>query len=105
MSSSGGPWRARRARSAGTPAASGRTATARSDLAEQLCKTSGAMPSLIAEPIGIFRTPYRDLAEVPRQPAEARGVAGRIELDSGRGFEFALEDLASWRYLWVLFWF
>lgn len=61
--------------------------------------------SLLVEPIGVFRSPYRERAEAPRQPAAARGVEGRIELFPGRGFEFALSDLASWSHIWVLFWF
>jgi len=60
---------------------------------------------LSLEPIGFFGTPHRDLLEAPRQPAEARGVEGRIELHPGRGFEFALEDLSAWQHLWILFWF
>src|SRR5262245_47964114 len=93
MSSAGGRSSAPRIRSAPTPAANGRPAGVSSDR------------RVIAEPIGIFRTPFRDPAEAPRQSAEARGVEGRIELLPGRGFEFAIEDLEAWRYLWVLFWF
>jgi tRNA (adenine37-N6)-methyltransferase len=57
------------------------------------------------EPIGVFRSPFTEPAQAPRQPAAARGVQGRIELAAGRGFEFALSDLERWRYLWVLFFF
>jgi tRNA-Thr(GGU) m(6)t(6)A37 methyltransferase TsaA len=46
-----------------------------------------------------------ELAAAPRQPAAARGVRGTIELLSGRGFEHALEGVASWSHLWVIFWF
>ncbi|MBE7484363.1 MAG: tRNA (N6-threonylcarbamoyladenosine(37)-N6)-methyltransferase TrmO [Polyangiaceae bacterium] len=63
------------------------------------------MSELRLTPIGVVRSPFGEPAEAPRQPAAARGVEARIELDPGRGFEFALEDVESWRYLWVLFWF
>ena len=59
----------------------------------------------MVEPIGVLRSPFSERAAAPRQPAAARGICGRIELFPGRGFEFALEDLASWRHIWVLFWF
>jgi len=49
------------------------------------------------------RSPFREKSEAPRQPTAARGVEGTIELYPGHGFEFALEDLAAWRYIWVLF--
>lgn len=55
------------------------------------------------EPIGVARTPFLDKAEAPRQPRAAEGTPGRIELYPGRGFEFALEDLAGWDRIWVLF--
>ena len=32
-------------------------------------------------------------------------MAGRIELLPGHNFEHALDDLAGWEYLWVVFWF
>jgi len=62
-------------------------------------------PALIVEPIGVFHSPYTERSQAPRQPAAARGVEGRIELYPGRGFEFAVEDLAGWSHIWVLFWF
>jgi tRNA-Thr(GGU) m(6)t(6)A37 methyltransferase TsaA len=60
---------------------------------------------LIVEPIGVFRSPFREPAEAPRQTRLGLGVKGRIELLSGKGFEFALSDLERWSHLWVLFWF
>lgn len=60
---------------------------------------------LTLEPIGFVRSPFVELVEAPRQPAAARGVAGTVELASGRGFEHALEDLDSWSHLWLVFWF
>lgn len=55
------------------------------------------------EPIGIVRSPFDERAEAPRQAAAAREAFGRIELFAGRGFEDALEGLAAWEYVWVLF--
>jgi tRNA-Thr(GGU) m(6)t(6)A37 methyltransferase TsaA len=62
-------------------------------------------PHLIVEPIGIIRTPFTRKADTPRQPRAAAGTPGVIELYPGRGFEDALDDLASWKRIWVLFWF
>ena len=61
--------------------------------------------SLTLEPIGVLHTPYRERVEAPRQPYAARDVPGTIELLPGRGFEHALEDLAAWDHIWVIFWF
>jgi tRNA-Thr(GGU) m(6)t(6)A37 methyltransferase TsaA len=55
------------------------------------------------EPIGVIRSPYRELAETPRQPRIAN-VRARIELFKGRGFEDAISDLEGWDYIWVLTW-
>jgi tRNA-Thr(GGU) m(6)t(6)A37 methyltransferase TsaA len=41
----------------------------------------------------------------PRQPSAARGVQGTLQLFPHLGYEHALEDLASFRFIWVLFWF
>jgi tRNA-Thr(GGU) m(6)t(6)A37 methyltransferase TsaA len=55
-------------------------------------------------PIGLVRSPFVALAEAPRQPYAARGVAGQIELVPGRHLEDAIADLEAWEYLWVLSW-
>jgi tRNA-Thr(GGU) m(6)t(6)A37 methyltransferase TsaA len=60
---------------------------------------------LVVRPIGIVRSPFKELAEAPRQPRAAEGVRGTIELVSGLGLEDAIEDLVGWDYVWVLFWF
>lgn len=56
-------------------------------------------------PIGVVRTPFSDRVSAPRQAAAAVGVKGTIELESGRDFEHALEDLEGWDRLWVVFCF
>jgi tRNA-Thr(GGU) m(6)t(6)A37 methyltransferase TsaA len=43
--------------------------------------------------------------QAARQPRAAAGAPARIELLPGRNFEHALEDLGSWKLIWVLFWF
>jgi tRNA-Thr(GGU) m(6)t(6)A37 methyltransferase TsaA len=60
---------------------------------------------LTLQPIGIVHTTLETKIEAPRQPQAATGTTGRIELFSGRHFEHALDDLAGWEYLWVIFWF
>lgn len=60
---------------------------------------------LVLEPIGILRCAQLTKVEAPRQPAAADELAGIIELAPGRNFEHALEDLAGWERIWVIFWF
>lgn len=62
-------------------------------------------PCLTLSPIGLVHSPFEQRAEAPRQPAVAAGIRGRIELFPASGIEHALEDLASFRFIWVLFWF
>lgn len=57
------------------------------------------------EPIGFVRSPFTEKQEAPRQPGTKHAAAGRVELLPGRDFEHALEDLATFRYIWLLFWF
>ena len=52
-----------------------------------------------------MRTTLASKVEAARQPTAAAGEAGRIELFPGRNFEHALDDLASWERIWVIFWF
>jgi tRNA-Thr(GGU) m(6)t(6)A37 methyltransferase TsaA len=60
---------------------------------------------LTLRPIGVVRSPFKELAETPRQPRAAEGVRGTIELTSGMNLEDAVEDLTGWDYVWVIFWF
>lgn len=57
------------------------------------------------EAIGYLRNALATRVEAARQPRAAAGAAARIELLPGRNFEHALEDLASWELIWVIFWF
>jgi tRNA (adenine37-N6)-methyltransferase len=60
---------------------------------------------LVLEPIGFLRSPHATKVQAARQPSVAAGTQARIELLPGRNFEHALEDLASWDLIWVIFWF
>lgn len=61
--------------------------------------------SLTLEPIGILHCAHATRIEAPRQPAAAGDRTGIIELHPGRHFEHALDDIAGWERLWVIFWF
>jgi tRNA (adenine37-N6)-methyltransferase len=60
---------------------------------------------LTLDPIGHLRTAFAEKVEAPRQPAAATGMPGIIQLLSGRNLEHAIEDLAGWERIWVIFWF
>jgi tRNA (adenine37-N6)-methyltransferase len=61
--------------------------------------------TLTLEPIGYLRSVLRSRVDAPRQPAASQGTAGVIELLPGCHYEHALEDLAGWDRIWVIFWF
>jgi tRNA-Thr(GGU) m(6)t(6)A37 methyltransferase TsaA len=63
------------------------------------------LPSLTLDPIGFVRSPLATKVEAARQPRAAPDTPSLIELLPGRNFEHALEDLASWELIWVIFWF
>ena len=60
---------------------------------------------LMLEPIGFLRNSLETKVQAARQPRAAAGTPARIELLPGRNFEHALEDLAGWELIWVIFWF
>lgn len=61
--------------------------------------------TLTLRPIGHLRTASSDKVDAPRQPAAATDVPGVIELLPGLNLEHAIEDLAGWERIWVIFWF
>jgi tRNA-Thr(GGU) m(6)t(6)A37 methyltransferase TsaA len=61
--------------------------------------------TLTLKPIGVVRSPFADRLSAPRQPRIAEAVQGTIELYGHAGYEYALEDLQTFRFIWVLFWF
>src|SRR3954465_5867377 len=60
---------------------------------------------LTLDPIGYLRSSLETKVEAARQPQAAAGAEARIELLPGRNFEHALDDLAQWELIWVIFWF
>jgi len=60
---------------------------------------------LTIDPIGFLRSPLATKVQAARQPRAAAGTPARIELLPGRNFEHALDDLAQWELIWVIFWF
>jgi tRNA-Thr(GGU) m(6)t(6)A37 methyltransferase TsaA len=64
-----------------------------------------AAEALSLRPIGVVHSPFKERVDAPRQPTAARDVEGTIELFAGRNFEQALEDVQSFRFIWVVFWF
>ena len=69
------------------------------------CRDADEFLRLTLEPIGYLRSPLATKVQAARQPPAAAGTSARIELLPGRNFEHALEDLARWKLIWVLFWF
>ncbi|MET0292085.1 MAG: tRNA (N6-threonylcarbamoyladenosine(37)-N6)-methyltransferase TrmO [Steroidobacteraceae bacterium] len=64
-----------------------------------------APTTLTLMPIGILHCAQTTKVEAPRQPAAAEELTGVIELQPSRNFEHAIEDLAGWERIWVIFWF
>ena len=60
---------------------------------------------MLLQPIGHLRTAFTSKVEAPRQPAAATDIPGVIELLPGLNLEHAIEDLAGWERIWVIFWF
>jgi len=63
------------------------------------------MHKLVLDPIGFLRSSLATKVQAARQPRAAACTPARIELLPNRNFEHALEDLARWELIWVLFWF
>ncbi len=66
---------------------------------------SDSNPSLTVHPIGYLRCSLATKVEAARQPRAALDVPAEIELLPGCNFEHALEELARWELIWVIFWF
>jgi tRNA-Thr(GGU) m(6)t(6)A37 methyltransferase TsaA len=66
---------------------------------------SADSPLLSLRPIGVVRSPFQDRLAAPRQPRSSGAAEGTIELYPVSGVEHALEDLESFRFIWVVFWF
>jgi tRNA-Thr(GGU) m(6)t(6)A37 methyltransferase TsaA len=79
--------------------------TQASDAEASVSESSDAPSILTMEPIGFLRNSLATKVQAARQPRAAAGTPARIELLPGRNFEHALEDLAHWELIWVIFWF
>ncbi|MEY2930419.1 MAG: hypothetical protein RL033_1168 [Pseudomonadota bacterium] len=64
-----------------------------------------APASFTLRPIGVVHSPFHDRSSAPRQGVAAGGAEGTLELFKRSSFEHALEDLATFSFIWVLFWF
>lgn len=72
-------------------------------MAHKSARWNGQAISL--QPIGIFRSPFRERLDAPRQPQAAAETEGQVELFPGHGYEDALTDLDQFDHLWLVFWF
>jgi tRNA-Thr(GGU) m(6)t(6)A37 methyltransferase TsaA len=57
------------------------------------------------DPIGIFRCDQQYTYDSPRQGTLATAATGVVELAKGRNFEQALQDLAGFERIWLLYLF
>src|SRR6185369_6306756 len=89
----------------GRTSAGGEYAATRADHQPQPQAMSSDGRRLELSPIGVVRSPFTEKMQAPRQPNTPQAAAGKVELFSGRDFEHALEDLNSFRYIWLIFWF
>jgi len=61
--------------------------------------------SLELEPIGFVRTGKDLKFQTPHQPDASSGESNEIVLNPGNQFELALEDLAGFDRIWLVWWF
>ena len=61
--------------------------------------------SITLRPIGYFSSNARYPSELPRQGCYGDTSLGRIDLVAHQGFEHALDDLAEFSHLWLIFQF
>ena len=61
------------------------------------------MSSLVVQPIGFVRSPFREKADAPRQATVGRDVVGQVELLPE--YVDGLSDLEGFDRIWLLFWF
>lgn len=54
-------------------------------------------------PIGVFHCAEKHPYDAARQGTVAADSVGRVELDAGQNFEQALQDLAGFSHIWLLF--
>lgn len=66
---------------------------------------SGLHPTLTLTPIGFIRTPKQVKFQARHQPAEAQAEHNHLELLPDCGYESALQDLAGFSRVWLVWWF
>jgi tRNA-Thr(GGU) m(6)t(6)A37 methyltransferase TsaA len=66
---------------------------------------AGVSDSLTLKPIGFIRTGKRVKFQALHQPAEGETECNVLELLPGANFEQALQDLAGFDRVWLLWWF
>lgn len=63
------------------------------------------MTSLLLTPIGFARTPFTEKAQAPRQAVAGSGEGAEGTLEILPEHAHALDDLAGFDRIWILFWF
>ncbi len=66
------------------------------------CYEKADVNELVVRPVGFVRTPFLEKVEAPRQ-GTAGGAIGTVEVLAT--YEDALDDLAGFERIWLLFWF
>jgi tRNA-Thr(GGU) m(6)t(6)A37 methyltransferase TsaA len=66
-------------------------------------ETEQTMTQIHYKPIGVIRTPFHSPEGTPIQPAAAKGIVGRIELDPG--YVEGLKDLEGFSHLILIYHF
>ncbi|MFZ4509102.1 MAG: tRNA (N6-threonylcarbamoyladenosine(37)-N6)-methyltransferase TrmO [Fimbriimonas sp.] len=61
--------------------------------------------SLVLEPIGFVRNDSKLKFETRHQPEDDSGETNLIVLNEGQQFELALQDLATFERIWLIWWF
>lgn len=61
------------------------------------------MPKIQFEPIGIIRSPFKDIDGMPIQPRGAEGVEGVLEMDPR--YEEGLQDLDGFSHIFLIYHF
>lgn len=61
------------------------------------------MKQIVIEPIGVIRTPHKDIRNMPIQPIAAEGIRGTIELKPE--FKDGLKDLEGFSHITLIYHF
>ncbi len=61
------------------------------------------MREILYKPIGLIRSPFKDIKGMPIQPASAKGVAGRVEMEPA--YIEGLKDLEGFSHIILIYHF